>query len=228
MARTADKPGTFRVSQKRDGSFLLSGLRTDGSRVKLRVASKAEGENIGKNLFPAKMEASVDWDRVDDFGIPVRVNDAGIAAANAKLGVPTPLPTPTQPTASPVASGTAVAKVDPKQVESDAEAKARKQKQAKSLMEMIGIAGAAGDVMLAVKLTKFAGKEPVKPNPRQVNDLADSMKDTLTEWFGDRDIRPWQMTILLALGIPLAMLIQSPAKPKPSEGQESQKQSGAK
>jgi hypothetical protein len=63
--------------------------------------------------------------------------------------------------------------------------------------------------MLARKLCERFDKEPLKPDPKQVNDLRDSIKDTLTDWFGDREIQPWQMMILLGIGLPLTMLIQA-------------------
>jgi hypothetical protein len=97
----------------------------------------------------------------------------------------------------------------PKDVE---EKRVKRAKQAKSLMELAGISFAAGDVWLARKVCDRAGKEPLNPNARQVNDLAEVTKETLAEWFGDREVKPWQMMFLLAIGIPISMLIQSPKK----------------
>lgn len=75
---------------------------------------------------------------------------------------------------------------------------------------------AAGTVALSRRMVVSAGKEPVNPNPKQVNDLADCTKETLIEWFGDREIKPWQMMFLLTIGIPAAMWLQSP-KVKPED-----------
>lgn len=101
-------------------------------------------------------------------------------------------------------------------VEEDKEKKLRRAKHAKSLMEMAGMGWAAGTVALSRRVVTNAGKEPVNPNPKQVNDLADCTKETFVEWFGDREIAPWQMMFLLTLGIPMAMWLQSPkSKEKP-------------
>lgn len=225
QGRSPDKPGTFRIKPRMDGKWRLSGVREDGSRYRQTFGSESEAKQLAGVLFPAKKDdvlpAKTQWDETDDFGLPVSIKASGdsMASANAKLGIGTMAqPTPNGPIAT---ATTALTKtID--------ENKLRNAKQAQSLMEMIGIAGAAGDVMLAVKITEGAGKDPVKPNPKQVNALADSLTDTLKGWFGDRDIKPWQMTILLGLGIPLTMLIQSKKKDKPKESEESPKSSVAK
>ena len=201
MSRTADKPGTYRIVPKM-GALMLSGVRATGERVKVRGLSRDEAEDMAARLFPrAPLESSAPKPmgnfELDEFGLPpLRVSPNVVASAapplaQASVGAP-PIATP-----NPVA---------------EAQAKAKKARQAQSLMELVGMGWAAGTVWSGRKLTERAGKEPVKPNPKQVNDLADSTKDTLTEWFGDRDIKPWQMTILLTLAIPASMLIQSPKK----------------
>jgi hypothetical protein len=220
MARVADKPGEWRVRVSKHGGVLLSGVNLEGRRVKVPFGSRTDAERAAGSLFPAK-SAPIDWEGPkDDWGLPIRVSDTTVASGNLKLGIGQPAPIPTLP-AGPITAPVVV-------TEKEREARQiKKAKQAQSLMEMIGFAGAAGDVMLGVKLCEIAEKDPVKPNPRQVGDLAESLKETLTEWFGDRDIKPWQMTILLALGIPLTMLIQSKKK-EPDKIAESSKSSAAK
>jgi hypothetical protein len=227
--RTADKPGTFRIKD-RGGTFLLSGVRSNGQRVKIPgLETRDAATRLAQSLFPQVATAipkiaMQDWNQTDDWGLPIRVSDATVASVSKSLGLDSlPLPVPANGTNG-VMSVPAVETEAARKEKQDK--KDRQAKSAKSLMEMIGIAGAAGDVLLARKLCEKANKDPVKPNPTQVNDLADSIKGTLTEWFGDRDIKPWQMMILLALGIPMTMLIQSKKKALPPE--ELQKQSAAK
>jgi hypothetical protein len=204
--RTPDKPGSFRIVPKA-GALMLSGVRANGERVKVKGLSRDDAEAMAARLFPRPafdggMGTKPVTDVLDDFGLPpLRVSPTVVASAAPPNSLPS---TGVGVTASPIAA------VD------NAIAKAKKAKQAQSLMELTGLGWAAGTVMLGRKLTERAGKDPVKPSPRQVNDLADSAKDTLTEWFGDRDIKPWQMTILLTLAIPASMLIQSPKK-KPEQ-----------
>jgi len=164
-------------------------------------------------LFPqvATPVAEIITTKLDDWGVLIRVTPETIASVASAVGVPVatgPVVATTLPTT--------VAKVETTK-EAD-EKRIKRAKHAKSMAEMGGIAYAAGDVWLARRITSAAGKEPVKPNPTQVNDLADVTKDMITEWFGDRDIKPWQMMLLLSFGIPIAMLLQSPkAKPKADE-----------
>lgn len=223
MARSPDRPGTYRILDRQGGRALLSGVRPDGSRVKVSVGNRSEAESMARSLFPdapslpvkeTKPEG-VDWSQTDEWGVPLKVT-ADVTAANAKLGL-TPVTignaAQVQQTPTPAAS---------KEV---AEKRAARAKQAKSLMEMVGMGAAMGDVMLGRKLCEKAGKEPVKPNPTQVNDLADATRDTLTEWFGDREIKPWQMMILLGLALPVSMLIQAKPKPAPQQSEASQEKS---
>ena len=202
MSRTADKPGTYRIVPKM-GALMLSGVRATGERVKVRGLSRDEAEDMAARLFPrppleSSMPKPMGNFELDEFGLPpLRVSPNVVASAAPPNSLPsTGVGVPAQP----------IAAVD------TAAQKAKKARQAQSLMELVGMGWAAGTVWSGRKLTERAGKEPVKPNPKQVNDLADSTKDTLTEWFGDRDIKPWQMTILLTLAIPASMLIQSPKK----------------
>jgi hypothetical protein len=213
--RTADKPGTFRIKERRNGSFMLSGVRSNGLRVKVPGLSKGEATEMAERLFPLspanETKPLPDWSQTDDWGLPsIRINPSIVDGANKSLGLGSlslPKPETPSPTAAPA-------------IPPDPSVKERRLKNAKSLMELAGIAGAAGDVFVSRKLCERAGKEPVNPNPQQVKDLKESIRDALTEWFGDSEIAPWQMAILLALGIPVAMLLQSPKK-KPEEKPES-------
>jgi hypothetical protein len=188
VSRTPDKPGTYRIRPTQDGGFRLSGVKADGTRVKERFRHEFEAQGKAESIFGKK--------EYDDWGLPVssmRASAETVAGLNASLGI------------APPGVSTAPPKVDPAKA-------AANSKFAQSLMEMVGMAWATGDVILARRLTENIGKDPVKPNPKQVNDLAESAKETLIGWFGDRNIKPWQMTILLSIGIPLAMMLQSPPK----------------
>lgn len=208
--RRPDKPGTFRVTQK-GGRRLVSGVRTDGQRVKVWANTPEEADKLGKELFgsPATVTAGIgpipsppQAPQLDDWGFPVRVTPEVAASINASFGVK-PGPTMGIPTTPPV--------VD----KDEQEKKERRAKHAKSLMELAGVGYAAGTVMVSKKWVKATrNNEPVKVNPKQVNDLADSTRDTLIEFFGDRDIKPWHMVLLLTLGIPMSMWLQTPQGPK--------------
>ncbi len=219
MARTADKPGTWRVKQ-RGGYYVLSGVDQSGNRVKLTKSSRLEAESLGATIFgngtvtplvTPPVSAShigpipVAPLQLDDFGLPItlRVSPETVASVQQSFGI------------GGVAQPSSVkTEIPAKELE---EKRVKRAKQAKSLMELAGISFAAGDVWLARRVCDRAGKEPVNPNPRQVNDLAEVTKETLAEWFGDREVKPWQMMFLLAIGIPISMLIQSPKKAKDSE-----------
>ena len=214
MARTADKPGTFRIVPKR-GAYMLTGVRANGARVKVPGLTRVEAEEMSTRLFTftptgqtGTFKSDVDPTKVlpplDDYGLPLLKASPSVVASTA----PPPQPTPSLVTKPPVV---------------DEEKKVARAKQARSLMELAGICWATGDVWIGRKITERADCEPVAPNPRQVNDLKDSVKETLTEWFGDKEIKPWQMMFLLTIAIPASMLIQSPKRPKPVEakGQDS-------
>lgn len=214
MARTPDKPGTYRVKAK-GGVFVLSAVDAGGKRIKLEVNSREQGERLARDILGIndrvgntsgsigpiqQSSAPTPQTPLDDFGLPIslRVSPETVASVQQSFGLGTGQPAATTPTP-----------VNPKDVE---EKRVKRAKQAKSLMELAGISLAAGDVWLARKVCDWAGKEPVNPNPRQVNDLAEVTKETFAEWFGDREVKPWQMMFLLAIGIPISMLIQSPKK----------------
>lgn len=214
--RRKDKPGSYRIVD-RGGTHMLSGVKVSGERVKIPGLTRDDAEAIAARLFPTiggipnmpllapepfRMATASPFDD-DAFwsSTAAKPTPEVTASLNASMGIK---PGPTIPLPATVLTA------------EEQEKKAARAKNAKSLMELVGVAGAAGDVMLGKKACEFFDKDPsVNPSPRQVNDLADSIKETLTGWFGDREIKPWQMMMLLAIGIPAAMVIQAkPAKPK--------------
>lgn len=219
MARPPDKPGTYRVKPK-GGMFVLSAVDAGGKRIKLEVSSREQGERLARDILGIndrvdnplggigtiqQSSAPAPQTTLDDFGLPInlKVSPETVASVQQSFGLGAGV-TPTPQTQTPT----------PKEVE---DKKVKRAKQAKSLMELAGISFAAGDVWIARKVCDRAGKEAVNPNPRQVNDLAEVTKETLADWFGDREVKPWQMMFLLAIGIPISMLIQSPKKAIESE-----------
>lgn len=206
MARKPDKPGEHRKRHQSDGWWRVSGMKLDGTRVKVqRFATEAEADAYISRSFKAT--------QYDDWGMPVtplptpdsmRMSPEQTASVNANLGVP-PMPAP--PTAT-------------------EEEQKRKKKMAMGLADLAGTAWATGTMVVSRRLTDSAGKVPVNPDPKQVQGLADATKETIQGWFGDREIKPWQMMILLTLGIPVVMLIQSP--PKKPEQLEAEKASKLK
>lgn len=209
--RSPDKPGTYRVRQAKGGGYRLSGVRTDGRRVRMGGLSEVEANELAAKLFPNVIKAAQtitqvtdQWEKTDDWGFPLRVGEETVASVAKAFNLRDP-----SDTAPSIAS---IPKPESTPSPDEVAKKEKRAKNAKSLMDMAGIAGAAGDVFIARRLCEAVNKEPVKPDPKQVNDLRDSIKETLTEMFGDKEIAPWQMMILLALGIPISMLIQSPRK----------------
>lgn len=209
MARTADKPGQYRITPKR-GAFMLSGVRANGNRVKIAGLTRDEAQQTADRLFanhsainPDGLKTAIDsvgLPPLDDYGLPLLKVSPTIAAAMA--------PPPQSNTKS---SDSIIKPAD------TPEKKELRAKQAKSLMELAGVVWASGDVWIGRKLTERAGCEPVMPNAKQVNDLREVTKETLTDLFGDTEIKSWQMMFLLSIAIPASMLIQSPRKPKPKE-----------
>jgi len=218
MARKPDQPGTYRIKRQPSGAWLLSGITTTGRRLKLPGLSYADAERTAIEVFGASVAQSQSQsapsiaaiqpdgsNKVDAWGLPIGLSVDSAAQVNSALGINH------APQATQVGNQPTIPAPD------NAEAlvtKAKRAKQAKSLMELAGISFAAGSVWVGRRITTAAEKDCVNPNPTQVKDLADVSKETFAEWFGDYDIKPWQMMILLALGIPLSMFIQSPKKKK--------------
>lgn len=221
--RQPDKPGTYRIRPAKTGGMRLSGVKADGTRVRVGGLSQSDADELARKLFPsvakpvvASLEAVREWSELDDWGLP-KVGDEAAASIRQTLNLPDPnAPKPTSTVAPPQPS------------REEIEKKERRAKNAKSLMDLGSIAFAAGDVMLGRKLCDALDKVAVKPDTQQVNDLRDSFKETLVEWFGDSEISPWKMTLLLAIGIPLSMMLQSPQRkrlPQEESGRSGSNQS---
>ena len=214
--RKRDKPGSYRLLD-RGGTVILSGVKLNGERVKIPGLSRQDASEIAAKLFPSPMADSVPlavpgpWSApaaprsdLDDFFNDPTWKDSGVqplrpefrSALNDSMNVGQP---PIATAASPI----------------DAEKRAKQAKQAKSLMELAGVGWAAGSVWMGRQTCERFDKEPPSPNPKQVNDLADVTKETFAEWFGDREVKPWQMMFLLTIGIPISMVLQ--AKPRKSK-----------
>ncbi len=214
MPRAADQPGTFRVSDKAgaDGKFRLSGVREDGSRLKMRVSSLTEGYTLGQQLFagirhdpkpvvlPTVGTAAAPT--LDDFGLPVdwKMPEASaetIETTAPKLPPPTPGAVPT-PTAPPP----------------DA---AEKRKNAESLAQIFGMGYTAIVVRKSTAFLEDRYETVPKTDPKTARSLADNFKKGITDTFGDREVGPWTMVILLTIGIPLTMWIQASGPKKMEE-----------
>lgn len=203
MARTPDKPGTYRIKRHADGTHTVSGKRLNGTRVKIPgFGTREEADLQARSLFgfgginkipplPTVPPPSGS-EPLDSFGLP-RITVASLPNFGAAAGKPAPKP--------------------------ETEEEKRKKKmndQAQSLMELGGVAWAAGSVWLGRKACDRLNKERIQPNPEQTKQLAAVTKETLIEWFGgDKVIKPWQMMVLLTIGIPLSMVLQARPLPKP-------------
>jgi hypothetical protein len=220
MARKPDAPGTYRIKRQSNGGWLLSGITTTGRRLKLPGLTYADAERTAVEVFGARPDSSAlsqsqtapiigpitpTPTKTDDWGLPIGVSVDTAAQVNSALGIPN------APQATKVGTQPALSAPDNAEMVAT---KAKRAKQAKSIMELAGISFAAGSVWVGRRITAAAEKDCVNPNPTQVKDLAEVSKETFTEWFGDYDIKPWQMMFLLAAGIPLSMFIQSPKKKK--------------
>lgn len=190
------RPGTFKVSQKRDGGFVLAGVRQDGSRVRFKVGTLTEGHTLGRSLFQGApvqplgvvKGPELSETKLDEFGLPVDFKLPTVSEATVQAGAP-----PVPPTTGPIES--------PKKLE--------RTQNAKSLAELISIAGAASPAYLANKFLEPRYENVPKPSKKHMNDLADELRAAITESFGDREVGHWTMVFLLALGIPVAMWIQA-------------------
>lgn len=186
--RPSDKPGDYRVREQPDGQWRVSGMKLDGTRVKhQRFTNKSEAEMYVALNFPTET-------KLDEWGLPIsqpsdmRMNPETIQKVNAAAGINPALTGPTE--------------AEKKKAKGDAMA----------LSELIGTGWAAGTVWTGRKLSERIGNEPVNPSPKTVDKLADSAAKTIQSWFGEREIKPWQLTCLLTFGILIIMLVQS--KPK--------------
>jgi hypothetical protein len=203
------KPGSFRILDK-GGTWTLTGRKHNGDKVRIPLLSREEASSIADKLFPrigvipntplvapTDYRAQLDKEEADFWGPPEVATERN-ANLNASIGLGAPIVSAPPPTTT----------------AEEVEKKAKRAKNAKSLMELTGVGWAAGSVWVGRAACERFEKDAPNPNPRQVNDLADVTKETLSEWFGDRDIKPWMMMFLLTLGIPVSMLLQArPRKP---------------
>lgn len=214
MPRPPDKPGTYRIKETPDGKWRVSGVRGDGERVRDAFRTELEAREFSERTFsgytaPIVQRAPVtEAPPTDEWGVPIggasafKVTPDIASGVNATLGLPTFGPNgPTKPS-----------EILPP------EKKKEIKNRSDSLAGFVGLGWAAGTVIVGKKVADAAGKDTsaYKPNPKQMNDLADSVKDTIASWFGDREIKPWQMALLLTIAIPTTMLIQCPNKPPES------------
>lgn len=206
--RKKTAPGSYRILP-RGNTYLLSGVTTTGNRIKVPGLSLLDAKAMATQLFasptigpitpplPQSVAPPSTAPVLDDYGLPaIRTTPVQSQTLNASLGISGP-PSAVPPVAKPP--------VD----DGEADKRVKRAKQAKSLMELAGVAWAAGDVWMGRRLLEWRECEPLLPNPRQVNDLADVTKETFAQWFGDRTVEPWQMMILLSIGIPMSMLLQA-------------------
>ena len=209
MARTPDKPGTFRVRAKRDG-WAVSGVTREGRRVRAKYPTEQEAREIGASMFggPSPVvtapvpSVSAPTVQLDDWGLPVNgppIGDDTLKAVGASLGVSIPKSVPLG--AAPLS----------------AEKQAKDRARAKTICEFLGVGVASADVWVARKLTKSIGKDPVNPSAKQVANLSVAWQEAMAEVMADRAIGPWTMAVLLSLALPASMMLQSPASKKEDE-----------
>lgn len=197
--RPADRPGDYRIRPQADGQWRVSGMKLDGTRIKhQRFPSKSEAEMYAAMNFSTET-------KFDDWGLPItqpsemRMPSETINKVNAAAGIAPHQAPPKTPEAK------------------------KDHDDAMVLSELLGTGYAAGVVFTGRRVVDNIGNEPVNPNPKQVQKLADSTAKTIQGWFGDREIKPWQMMILLSFGLIISMVLQS--KPKKSSEQKPNLQS---
>ena len=187
---------------------MLTGVLRNGKRHKVPGLTRFDAETLGAKLFgggipsvdtpahtptPTTGVTATSPVEVDAWGLPIRLQADKKAELNASLGF------------------TPQAENQPKSAE-EIEKQQKRSKYAHSMMELVGVGVASGSVYLGRKACEMRKLEPLQPSKEQVKDLRDCTKETFVEWFGDHEVKPWQMMILLAIGIPVSMVIQSPKK----------------
>ncbi len=200
-------PGEFRVTDRAgpDGKFRLRGRRPDGKTISLKVGSLTEGHTLGQSLFKGvqhtprltvTLPGLTPEIELDDFGLPVG------------LKLPQVSPETVASTAPPNA-GTPAATVLKRESERNTNAK--------TLAELIGLGTAGGVAISATKFLESHYEVVPKPSKKHLNDLVDNVKKGFTDMFGDREVGPWTMALLLILGIPISMWLQSSGPKKKLE-----------
>ena len=215
--RTADKPGTYRIRQK-GSEWYLSGVTQTGRRVKQTFDSEGDARSAVSFFFPSRSATAFvppstapTLPSVDDWGIPLVQADTANAVADAMGFKPAHPTTPLPTGGAPLPQDLPIQLSNP---EDDKKVRENRER-AKTLCEFLGVAWASGDVWIARRMTRSLGKDPVNPSTKQVNKLADAGQEALSSLFGDREIGPWTMALLLSISLPVAMILQSPkAQPK--------------
>ena len=105
--RTPDKPGTFRIKRKVDGSWWLGGLQMGGQRVRTSFQSESDARAAAKVLFPESamqppVQVSAPTAMLDDWGIPLSIDPAVAETVNHNLGVAPPVVLPPPPSPEPL------------------------------------------------------------------------------------------------------------------------------
>jgi hypothetical protein len=221
--RTADKPGTYRIRQK-GSEWFLSGVTQTGRRVKQTFDSEGDARSAVSFFFPSRSATAFvppstapTLPSVDDWGIPLVQADTAAAVADAMGFKPAHPTTPLPAGGAPLLQDLPIQLSNP---EDDKKARENRER-AKTLCEFLGVAWASGDVWIARRMTRSLGKDPVNPSTKQVNKLADAGQEALSSLFGDREIGPWTMALLLSISLPVAMILQSPkAAPKTLEASQ--------
>lgn len=219
--------GTFTVKQRKDGTYLLTGTRLDGTTHRVKVSSLTEGHTLGQSMFKGVQHRALPQapntgvvtspagsPQVDDFGLPTGFTfpqvSAETVASNPHPATPAPIPGIDQTIAAQAAAE--ATKLD-------------RTKRAKGMAEMIAIGAVSAEVMVTRKALEARFEEVPKVNQKQTNAFADELREGLASTFGDREVGPWTMALLYAIGIPLGMWLQS-SKPKPKELEPGTKAAG--
>jgi hypothetical protein len=205
MSRASPAPGTFKVKPSKAGGFVLSGVRADGSRHRVKVGSLTEGHTLGQTMFagiphaaprPAGVVTSPQpRPEVDEFGLPAAYTLPQVSAETVKEGAPPPAP-PAPPPAALVTT---------------------RRSNANTLSELLGITAAGGVAYLSNQFLEARYETVPKPSKKHLSDLAEEIKLGIQQTFGDREVGHWTMAILLTLGIPISMWIQASGRKKPKE-----------
>ena len=215
--RTADKPGTYRVTRK-GGLYKLSGVTRQGRRIRLDFDTEIAANETARTLFPSPrshdMPNNVVAPSLDDWGLPSQVPglptiDVNVAGAvNGAMGIQPPPAIP-----------------DPPPIIEEPEEKEKREasiRRAKSLCEFFGIAYASGVAMGSKKVCAIAKREPVNPSPKGISELGKAATTAFQELVGDWEVGPWTMLLLLTFAMPLSMLLQSRPLAKVEESSSSQ------
>lgn len=215
MARTADKPGTYRIRQS-GGIWKLSGVSTLGQRVRMDFRSELAAKRTAESIFPSPHSHDMPKASsapVDDWGLPSQVPglptvDANVAGAvNAAMGIH---PEPKQTDPLPDMGSLPEAEEAPE----DKEKREASLRRAKSLCEFFGIAYASGIAIGSKKVCAIAKRQPANVPVKSVTELGKAATTAFQELVGDWEVGPWTMLLLLTCALPLTMLLQSRPLPK--------------